>query len=377
MNEKNKDFLDENVYNYIDGLSESSERYKNLSGNIKDRLSELFESIEDEDCTQILTDIKELHEYLITLNSLSTNELIIIKNNGKKLIEKYNKHKDKINSLKIRNTELEEELSTINEQKEKILTKNDELNDEYYKLYQEKNNLELEINIKQTKEAEKQKKNNVFLNDQINLLNENNELLNKQIMKYKEEINDLSNKNEEIFKINKEMKEEIICKDQILKMSTEKYCKLNDEKDKVLSMNRGLQKTIEELDNQCKNYQILVKQLMEKINKYEKSEIERKITCKSILSETDSINKKRRLGIDYTGRGVNLDELLVDQSDVSDDSYQEIRSKSTIKLEITRMSFKEISKCNQSNNKGDNSDTYIFVPNSTFFYELLFRLIDL
>ena len=88
MENKNKDYLNEYIYDYIDDLCDTSDKYKNLSTNLKERLSELFDSIEDEDCDEILLDIDEINKYLIKLNNISLNELTMIKNNGKKLIEK-------------------------------------------------------------------------------------------------------------------------------------------------------------------------------------------------------------------------------------------------------------------------------------------------
>jgi DNA repair exonuclease SbcCD ATPase subunit len=387
MKSKNKDFLDENVYSYIDSLCESSEEYKELSENLKDRLSELLESIEDEDCNQILSDIEKLHDYLVKLNSLSTNELTLIKNNGKKLIEKYAKHKEKISSLKSKKNELEEELANLNEQKEKVLTKIDELNEENYKLYQEKNNLELQISIKQKEEADKQKLDNEYLKEQVKSLNEMIQMLNNQISKSNEEINDLSNKNKEIFKINTQMKEEILCKDEILKMSTEKYCKLNDENESVKSMNRGLQTTIEELDTQCRNYQFLIKQLVEKVSKYEKKE--RKVSFHSItneeedkseiinnVSDNESIIKKRRFGVDYTAQGINLNELLLDVSELSDHDEKKNESKSPPKLKKSKTDIKGISRFNSSKFLLDNSEIFLMTKKNSFLYELLFRSLD-
>ena len=140
MNSKNKDYLNEYLYDYLEDLNETSNKYKELSGNLKDRLSELFDSIEDEDCDEILCDIDEINKFLIKLNSLSNNELKMIKENGKILIDKHTKHKEKIMSLKTKNKMLEEELSMANEQKDKALLKLDELDDEYNNLYQEKHN---------------------------------------------------------------------------------------------------------------------------------------------------------------------------------------------------------------------------------------------
>ena len=334
-----------------------------------------------------------MHDYLIKLNSLSTNELTLIKNNGKKLIEKYVKHKDKINILKTKKNELEEELANINDQKEKLLAKVDELNEEYYKLYQEKNNLELQITIKQNEKAKKQQLDNEYLKDKIKGLNDMIAVLNNQINKSNEEINDLSNKNKEIFKINTQMKEEIMCKDEILKMSTEKYCKLNDENESVKSMNRGLQKTIEELDNQCRNYQILVRQLVEKVSKYEKNGKDRKVSFNSTIraneeddkseflnyiSENDSISKKRRFGVDYTAQGINLNELLLDESesDISENNNgQKNAPKSPIRFRRSRKNLKDLSKLNSSKYL-DNSELFQITKKNSFLYELLYRSLD-
>ena len=395
MTTNNKDYLNENLYNYIDELCESSDKYKDLSETVKDRMSDLLESIEDEDCHQILSDIAEIHDFLTKLNSLSLNELTLIKSNGKILIEKYIKHKEKINSLKTKNSVLEEELSNLNDQKEKALLKLDELNDEYYKLYQEKNNLDLQISIQEKEENKKQKLDNELLKDQIKNLNDRIEILNKQITSSKEEINDLSNKNKEIYKINSQMKEELLCKDEILKMSTERYCKLNDENDSIMSMNRGLQKTIEELDNQNKEYQVLIKQLIEKLSKFEKTKgHERKISFNSIITneedeknkneimsesgEITGTNRKKRNAIDYTGRGINLNELIIDESEISEqpEKIEKTIQKEPITFEITRESFKQLSKLNASNHQIENSEIYYKARKNNFLYELLFRLLD-
>ncbi len=163
MKSDNKEYLNEYIYDYINDLCETSEQYKDLSGNLKDRLSELFDSIDDEDCDEILCDIDEINRYLIKLNSLAKNEFTMIMNNGKILINKYLSHKQKIMSLKSQNKILEEEISIINEQKDNILKKIDELNDEYYKLYQEKHNLEMQMSIKENEENQRHKANNDIL----------------------------------------------------------------------------------------------------------------------------------------------------------------------------------------------------------------------
>ena len=182
--DKNKEYLNEYIYDYIDDLCENSEKYKELSGNLKDRLTELFDTIEDEDCNEILCDIDDINTFLIKLNSLSLNELTMIKNNGLILIQKHLKHKEKIMSLKTKNNMLEGDLATLTEQKENALLKLDELNDEYYKLYQEKNNLELQRTIKENEENEKHKLNNELLNDEIRNLNDKIKKIKNYLKKF-------------------------------------------------------------------------------------------------------------------------------------------------------------------------------------------------
>ena len=194
MTSNNKEYLDEMLYHYIDDLVKSSDKYKELSGTLKDRLSDLMESIDDDDVKEILSEIEDLNKYLTTVNNLSTNELTLIKNNNKKLIEKYNKHKKKIISLKSKNNMLEAELANINEQKEKALAKIDELNDEYYRLYKEKNSIEMNNSFQENEEKDRDKINNELLNEKIKDLNEKNDYLQKQINIYEEKIKDLSKK---------------------------------------------------------------------------------------------------------------------------------------------------------------------------------------
>ena len=375
MENKNKDYLNEYIYDYIDDLCDTSDKYKNLSTNLKERLSELFDSIEDEDCDEILCDIDEINKYLIKINNISLNELTMIKNNGKKLIEKYASHKEKIQSLKIENNMLKDELSTINEQKDQAFNKIDEINDELYRVVQEKHSLEMQMSIKENEETKRQKKDNEILNDEISSLNDRIEYLNNQIKLYEEKMNNISKKNKEILSSNSQLKKEVACKDELLRLSNEKYNKLNDEKENIRIMNRSLEKTIEELKNQCKDYQTVIKYNEEQIRKIKEKmlkprdhEVTRKISLNSLLrydeedqSKSDINNsnannnndnnnninnninidhlQKRRNAIDYTGNEINLNELLFDNSEsISSKSEDEIaEKKNQIKMALSRV----------------------------------------
>ena len=339
---------------YIDDLCESSDKYKDLSENLKERLTELFDSIDDEDCNEILCDLDDINSYLIKLNNLAINEFTMIKNNNKKLIEKHAKHKEKILSLKTKNNMLEEELSYANEQKENAILKLDELNDEYIKICQEKHNLEMNISLKENEESEKQKINNEMLNYEIEKLNDKIEYLNNQISISDDKIKKMNKINKENLDQISQMKKELACKDDIIKRSIDKYNLLNKEKESIRHMKRGLEKNIEELKNQCKDYQTIINYNEEQINELkerinEKNQINRKksIGLDSLISgeeqkvkennnnNEDEINARRRNAIDYTGNEINLNELLFEKSESEDE--EAIEKKNQIKLAFTRV----------------------------------------
>ena len=403
MNSKNKDYLNEYLYDYLEDLNETSNKYKELSGNLKDRLSELFDSIEDEDCDEILCDIDEINKFLIKLNSLSNNEFTMIKDNGKILIDKHIKHKEKIMSLKTKNKMLEEELSMANEQKEKILLKLDELSDEYNNLYQEKHNLELNISLKENEETEKHKINNEILNDEIKLLNDKIDYLNKQIKSSEEKLRKMSEKNYENLDNISRLKKELECKDELIKITVEKYRTLNEEKENIRSINRGLQKTIEDLKNQCKDYQTIIsyKEEQEKINKNKQQNSEKFISLNSLIENEedshnnneskkenenenennkniniDEIQNNRKNTGDYNGAGkeINLNELIFEESD-SGAEQEVVEKKNQIKLALTRVKavrrFNKLKSLNyniKNLNFGENYNRHLF-PKKTVIHK--------
>lgn len=423
MNSNNKEFLDQYIYNYIDELTTSSEKYKELSENLKDRLSDLFESIEEEDCKEILNDIEEINNYLITLNNLSTNEFITIKNNAIKLIDKYTKHKEKISLLKTKNNMLQEELNNVNDQKDKALLKIDEINDEYYKLYQEKNNIELKNTLKMKEDDEKFRKNYQIFTEEVKALNDKIESLKKQINIKDEKIKELMDKNVENIQNKSVMDKELKFKDEIIQSWIYKNEKIKEENESIKFMNSGLQKTIEILDNQCKDYEKSIQQLKEQINYYDKISYQKNIISNKnnislfndeeeeksdyIDEDVSEINTKRRNGVDYTNMGINLNELMFDQSENSENDINKRNSINKIKSGMKsphkkyRKSSEESEKLNkyntprknylhkgfenlikskilqiQSYKNNDNSKKIMSKNDEAFLSELLFRLLD-
>ena len=218
----------------------------------------------------------------------------------------------------------------------------------------------MNINLKENEEAQKHKINNEILNDEINELNNKINYLNKQINSSEEKLKRMAQKNHENLDNISKMKKELACKDELIKISVEKYKALNEEKENIRTINRGLQKTIEELKNQCKDYQTIInyKEEQERINK-NKQNAEKYINLNSIIFDEnehenekniniDEIQKNRRNAIDYTGTGqeINLNELIFEESDSAEQEQEqekerekekEIEKKNQIKLALTRV----------------------------------------
>jgi hypothetical protein len=239
-----------------------------------------------------------------------------------------------------------------NEQKDKALLKLDELNDEYNNLYQEKHNLEVDISLKENEENQKNKINNEILNDEIKELNDKIDYLNKQIKLSEEKLRKMSDKNHENLDNISKMKKELACKDEIIKISMEKYRTLNEEKENIRTINRGLQKTIEDLKNQCKDYQTIInyKEEQEKIrnkhnnkkymslNSFANNEEGNNANENDKNINIDEIQKNRKNVGDNIGTGqeINLNDLICEESD-SDAEHEVVEKKNQIKLALTRV----------------------------------------
>ena len=371
-NQNNKDYLDEYIYDYIDEQKTSSDKYKRLSGNLKDRLSELFDSIEDEECDEILCDIDEINIYLTKLNDYSNKEFTLIKNYAKILLEKYYKHKEKIKSLKIKNKMVQEELAEKIKENEKLSEDIDKLDYDYYKLKKENENMLLNISIKENEENQRQKINNEILSDKKKELEEKIENLNKQIKLYEEKINNLTLKNKELYENNSKIIRDLFCKDEIIKASMEKYQKLNDEKESIRISNKELKNQIEKLNNQIKDYEMVIKcseeeisELKAKLNSSKKLFFQRGLNLGQLIEENeeqDNDNNRNSINanknemeieendkeeideVDSTDQGINLKDLIFDHNESSEnenenknENEKKIEMRNQIRLAFTRV----------------------------------------
>ena len=318
---------------------------------------------------------------------------------------------------------LQEELNNVNDQKDKALLKIDEINDEYYKLYQEKNNIELKNTLKMKEDDEKFRKNYQIFTEEVKALNDKIESLKKQINIKDEKIKELMDKNVENIQNKSVMDKELKFKDEIIQSWIYKNEKIKEENESIKFMNSGLQKTIEILDNQCKDYEKSIQQLKEQINYYDKISYQKNIISNKnnislfndeeeeksdyIDEDVSEINTKRRNGVDYTNMGINLNELMFDQSENSENDINKRNSINKIKSGMKsphkkyRKSSEESEKLNKYNtprknylNKGfenlikskilqiqsyknnDNGKKIMSKNDEAFLSELLFRLLD-
>ena len=178
------------------------------------------------------------------------------------------------------------------------------------------------------------------------------------------------------------MKKELVCKDEIIRTATEKYKKLNEEKETYRSINRGLNQTIEDLKGNCQDYQTIIKyneeqikQLREQINKQEQKPSERKISLNSLIEDEENEKEKdnidnenkneekledknlaKRNGVDYTGQEINLNELIFEESVSGEKEHEEaVEKKNQIKLAFTRVKhirrFTKLKSLNYNNKK--------------------------
>ena len=148
---------------------------------------------------------------------------------------------------------------------------------------------------------------------------------------------------------------ELKYKNEVFESWIEKYEKIKEENENIRFLNTGLQKTIEILDNQCKDYENLIQQLKEQIANYERINYVKKINASNLnnislfnddeenKSKDDDINEnkggknsEKRNGVENIGMSINLNDLIFDQSENSENEFSPKKS-SGIKFDINKI----------------------------------------
>ena len=179
--EKKNYIIDERIYKSIDKLTDESQEMSEISMNLMTQLKNLLESIEDETCEEILSDIEKLNDFISYVVNISKNELQEIKEKSQLAIEKANKRKQKILNLKEENASLEEEVKNVESEKQKLIINIDSITTELSEMYQENQRIETKTQI----ELENKKKDNLL-----------KEKYMKQIDDMQRDMDNLKSKNE-------------------------------------------------------------------------------------------------------------------------------------------------------------------------------------
>ena len=179
--EKKNYIIDERVYDSIDKLTNESQEMSEISVNLMTQLKNLLESIEDETCEEILSDVVKLNDFISYVVNISKNELQEIKEKSQLAIEKANKRKQKILNLREENASLEEEVKNIESEKQKLIVNIDSITTELSEMYQENQRIETKTQI----ELENKKKENLL-----------KEKYMKQIDDMQRDMDNLKSKNE-------------------------------------------------------------------------------------------------------------------------------------------------------------------------------------
>ena len=179
--EKKSYIINERIYNSIDKLTDDSQEMSEISMNLMTQLKNLLESIEDETCEEILSDIVKLNDFISYVVNISKNELQEIKEKSQLAIEKANKRKQKILNLKEEKASLEEEVKNVESEKQKLILNIDSITTELSEMYQENQRIETKTQI----ELENKKKENLLKEKYI-----------KQIDEMQRDMENLKSKNE-------------------------------------------------------------------------------------------------------------------------------------------------------------------------------------
>ena len=321
--------IEENVYKKIDILTNSSKEIIGTSTNLISQLSTLFESIEDDITTGILSDAGKINDFISLISSFTKNELQEIKLKSKIIIDKAEKRKLKIIKLKEENKKLEEKLKEAEIEKQQLILNIDSISSQLSDLYMEnqtrERNLTYEKMNKKNEKIIKEKYIKEINNMQkdIDILKEKNKTFENNATKFRRKSLILEEKNK---KLNDELGAQTV---QFLKKMKEQN-ELRNTINSLRLQNDNLSKKVKNSISQVEKWQIKYKDLEEKIEKGNnvKKNLEnnfikidnnnnRKSGKKVIqLREKQKLDSDSENDLRYKTFS-NLNDLLAEESDIS------------------------------------------------------------
>ena len=326
---KSSYIIEENTYKKIDTLTSSSKEIIGSSTNLISQLSSLFESIEDDIVSGILTDAGKINDFISLISSFTKNELQEIKIKSKMAIEKAEKRKLKITKLKEENKKLEEKIKEAEIEKQQLILNIDSISSQLSDLYMEnqtrERNLTYEKMNKKNEKIIKEKYIKEINNMQkdIDILKEKNKTFENNATKFRRKSLILEEKNK---KLNDELGAQTV---QFLKKMKEQN-ELRNTINSLRLQNDNLSKKVKNSISQVEKWQIKYKDLEEKIEKGNnvKKNLEnnfikidnnnnRKSGKKVIqLREKQKLDSDSENDLRYKTFS-NLNDLLAEESDIS------------------------------------------------------------
>ena len=364
--EKTNYKLGENIYKSIEEITNSSKETISISTNLLSQLSNLFDSIEDDITSEIISEAGKLNDFISTVTTFTKNELQEIKIKTKIAIEKAEKRKRKILKLKEENNKLNEKIEEDRIEKEQLILNIDNISKQLSDLYQENNML-------------KQKSN-------LEIINSKNEKIQKE--KYLNQINNMQNdldilkeKNKNFQNnMNKFQRMSVILKEKNKKLNSElgaqtiqfinKIKEHNDQKNLINSLrvqNDELSKKIKYYETQIEVWQIKCKNLEDKNNDLISKTFYSKISEKNINTSNKKILRKSSKKISQIRKNKKIE--FTESDDDKDNENLRYKTFSNLNDLLGNVSDKSMRK-NSSNKSQINKIDIIYSFDLDYFFEI-------
>jgi len=364
--EKTNYKLGENIYKSIEEITNSSKETISISTNLLSQLSNLFDSIEDDITSEIISEAGKINDFISTVSTFTKNELQEIKIKNKIAIEKAEKRKGKILKLKEENKKLNEKIEEDRIEKEQLILNIDNISKQLSDLYQENNMLKHKSNLEimncKNEKIQKEKYLNQLNNMQndLDLLKEKNKNFQNNMNKFQRMSVILKEKNK---KLNSELGAQTI-------QFINKIKEHNDQKNLINSLrvqNDELSKKIKYYETQIEVWQIKCKNLEDKNNDLISKTFYSKISEKNINTSNKKILRKSSKKISQIRKNKKIE--FTESDDDKDNENLRYKTFSNLNDLLGNVSDKSMRK-NSSNKSQINKIDIIYSFDLDYFFEI-------
>ena len=364
--EKTNYKLGENIYKSIEEITNSSKETISISTNLLSQLSNLFDSIEDDITSEIISEAGKINDFISTVSTFTKNELQEIKIKNKIAIEKAEKRKGKILKLKEENKKLNEKIEEDRIEKEQLILNIDNISKQLSDLYQENNMLKHKSNLEimncKNEKIQKEKYLNQLNNMQndLDLLKEKNKNFQNNMNKFQRMSVILKEKNK---KLNSELGAQTI-------QFINKIKEHNDQKNLINSLrvqNDELSKKIKYYETQIEVWQIKCKNLEDKNNDLIAKTFYSKISEKNINTSNKKILRKSSKKISQIRKNKKIE--FTESDDDKDNENLRYKTFSNLNDLLGNVSDKSMRK-NSSNKSQINKIDIIYSFDLDYFFEI-------